>query len=70
MKCTFFVYAFHFIPVRFVNKLAARILPGSSAAAVFLFLTMPAIGYGLSWAAALVLKRWFPRLWELLNGGR
>ncbi len=70
MECTFFVYAFHFLPVRLIGKLAARAFPGNVFLAAVLYLAMPAIGYALSWQAAKLLGRYAPQVWRVLSGGR
>lgn len=70
MECTFFVYAFHFLPVRLVGKLAAKIFPGNVFAATVLYLVMPAIGYAVCWQAAKILRRFAPHVWRVLSGGR
>ncbi len=70
MECTFFVYAFHFPPVRLINKLAARLLPGNTAAALICFAVMPFAAYALCWQAARFLRRFAPGVWQVLSGGR
>ena len=69
MDYTFFIYAFHFILVRFLNKILARWLWGSELAAGLLYLGMPALVTAICCLVASVLRR-FPWLWNLLNGGR
>ncbi len=70
MMCTFFVYAFHFLPVRLINKLAAAAFPGKAWIAAAIYLIMPAAAYWICWQTARLLKRFAPRLWEIANGGR
>lgn len=70
MECTFFVYAFHFLPVRLMNKLAALAFPGNVVLAEALFLVMPAAGYAACWLTAKLLRRFAPDVWRILNGGR
>ena len=70
MECTFFVYAFHFLPVRLIGKLAAMAFPGNVFVAVVLYLAMPAIGYAVCWQVAKFLQRFSPRVWRALSGGR
>ena len=69
MDYTFFIYAFHFIPVRFLNKFLAKWLWGSELAAGLLYLGMPALVTAICCLAAGMLRHvlW---LWKLLNGGR
>lgn len=69
MNDTFFIYAFHFIPVRFLNKLFAGWLRGSEPAAWLLYLGMPALVTAICCLFACILRR-LPWLWKLLNGGR
>ena len=70
MTTTFFIYALHFIPTRLVNKVGAMLFPGNGAAAALLYLLMPAVIVILCNQAARFLRRYTPRLWMLLNGGR
>lgn len=70
MTCTFFIYAFHFIPVRFINKAAAVFFPGSEAVALVLFLCMPVLAVAVSYQAVRFLRRFTPKTWRLLNGDR
>ncbi len=70
MECTFFVYAFHFAPVRLAGKLAAGVFPGNGFVAAALYLAMPAIAYAVCWQAAKLLRRFAPRIWRVLSGGR
>lgn len=70
MGDTFFIYAFHFIPVRFINKAAAGWLKGNAAAAGLLYLLMPVPAIGLCCVAAGFLRRFSPAVWKVLNGGR
>lgn len=73
MKYSFFLYAVHFAIVRLINKGAAILLPG--AAQVWyvpfaLFLFMPILVLFVSTAAGSVLRRFLPKTWSLLTGGR
>ena len=70
MECTFFVYAFHFLPVRLLNKLAAKAFYGNGFLAAVLYLVMPAIGYAVCWQAAKLIMHLTPRIWRVLSGGR
>lgn len=70
MKATFFIYAFHFIPVRLVNKLAGKLLYGSGAAALVFYLIMPAIAVAASAAVLAGLNRLCPKMADILSGGR
>lgn len=70
MECTFFVYAFHFVPVRFINKIASGLFYGNSMAAAVLFIVMPLLAFSVCYLAAIILRRFASPLWEILNGGR
>jgi len=70
MGDTFFIYAFHFIPVRFLNKVAAGWFRGNGAAAGLLFLLMPVPVILICCGTAGVLRKISPRIWRFLNGGR
>ncbi len=70
MTITFFIYALHFIPTRFINKIGAILLPGNEAAAWILFLSMPVVIVIFCNQAARFLRKFMPKLWMLLNGAR
>lgn len=70
MKQNFFLYAVHFALVRLINKTGALLLPSEPVVPVVLFLMMPAVAVFLSWQISRFLKRFLPRLFRLLNGGR
>ncbi len=69
MTCTFFIYAFHFIPVRFINKLAASWWQGSETAASVIYFAMPLFAVFICGILAWGMRRWTPGVWKLLNGG-
>ena len=70
MRCTFFIYAVHFVIVRAANKAGAVIFPGSTAAGFLLYIFMPVPVVFLCWQMAKILRRFCPRIWVVLNGGR
>lgn len=70
MTCTFFIYAFHFIPVRLINKICAALAPGALWLAGALFLIMPVIAVAVCYQAVRILRKFAPRLWKVMNGGR
>lgn len=70
MTTTFFIYALHFIPTRLLNKVGAILFPEHIVVAGFLFFSMPFLIVVLCNQAARTLKKWTPKLWMLLNGGR
>lgn len=70
MTYNFFLYATHFAVVRFVNKAGAMILPNHITIPLILYLLMPAAAVFVSYGTALLIGRFLPKLWFLLNGGR
>lgn len=70
MTCTFFIFAVHFIPVRFINKAAALMLPGNAAVACLLFLAMPVLTIIICYQPVRLMRKYTPRLWGLMNGNR
>ena len=70
MTMTFFIYAFHFVPVRFLNKAAALLFPGNEAVCLALFALMPLIAVLCCRLAAGLLSRFLPRAFGVLSGGR
>lgn len=76
MRQSMFLYAVHFIPVRFVNKAAAMLLHGAASeavrgiAAVLIYLLLPAIVTAVSYSIAGFLVRHVPAFWRILSGGR
>lgn len=81
MRQSMFLYAVHFIVVRFVNKgsalllakaAAAGLIPKSvlSGAAVAIYFALPAAVVAVSYGAAWFLSRYLPPVWRILSGGR
>lgn len=70
MTCNFFLYATHFAFVRLINKAGAKLLPPLPWIPFLLYLFMPLLVLLLSGLLANVLRRYLPRFWCLLNGGR
>lgn len=70
MTCTFFIYATHFIVVRFINKAAAIIFSGNQLISMMLYLSMPIIAVIICYQAARFFRRYLPEIWKILNGGR
>ena len=70
MEYNFFLYAIHFALVRLVNKTVAIGLWGYWPIPVALFLFMPMLMIWVSSFVGSQMKRWTPRLWGVLNGGR
>lgn len=70
MTHNFFLYAVHFAIVRLINKAGAKLLPPLPWVPFVLYLLMPFLVVLISSLLALILRRYLPRLWYLLNGGR
>lgn len=76
MRQSMFLYAVHFVIVRFVNKGSAMILrPGlgekaMAAASLAVYFVLPVIVVTVSYMAALFLGKYMPWLWRILSGGR
>lgn len=70
MKFSLFLYAFHFLPVRAINKIGALLLPHNAVSAMAVYVILPVIVVLLTWGLAEFLKKKIPPLWKLLSGGR
>lgn len=81
MRQGIFIYAIHYVVVRFVNKgasmllwrLSDRGLAGETAhlfGALTIYFVLPALIVFISYGIALVLTRRFPVVWRILSGGR
>lgn len=76
MRQSMFLYAIHFIVVRFVNKESALIFgnflgeTAMAAASMAVYLVLPALVVTVSYGAALILVRFAPPVWRILSGGR
>lgn len=70
MNYNFFLYAYHFLLVRGINKAGALLLAPGAATALAVYLVLPFITILVNWLTAQLLKRYLPPLWSLLNGGR
>ena len=76
MRQSLFLYAIHFIVVRFVNKGAALVLVQHAPEnvrcimATAVYFAIPAIIVTVSYFMARILVRWMPLLWRILSGGR
>lgn len=70
MKQNFFLYAIHFALVRLVNKAGALVLGGNAAAALGIFLVMPAVMAVASYGLSRLLGRFLPGVYGVLSGGR
>lgn len=70
MECNFFLYAIHFALVRLVNKAVALVAPPVFWIPMLLYLMMPGLMVAVSFWISVGLKRYLPKLWSVLNGGR
>ena len=81
MKQSLFLYAIHFIIVRFVNKgtaimlvkgIAAEVVPQKmgSGLALLTYFAIPVIVLAVSYPTARFLSRWVRPIWSVLSGGR
>ncbi len=81
MRQSLFLYAIHFIIVRFINKgtalalakgIAAEIIPESimSGLAVGIYFAIPAIVLMVSYPIARAISKYLPSVWSVLSGGR
>ncbi len=70
MKQNFFLYAIHFAMVRLINKTGAFLLPSVPVIPIGIFLMMPVVCVFFSYYIACLLRKFLPRTWCLLNGGR
>lgn len=76
MRQSLFLYATHFMIVRFINKGTALAVRGrigeaqSAAVSMLVFLFLPAAAILISYLIARLLIRYAPGIWHLLSGGR
>jgi hypothetical protein len=70
MKQNFFLYAIHFAMVRLINKTGAFLLPSVPVIPIGIFLMMPVVCVFFSYYIGCLLRKFLPRTWCLLNGGR
>ena len=70
MYDTFFIYAFHFAPVRLINKGLARAFRGNGTAAIVLFFLMPVLIVCLAEAVCAFGRKRLPFLFSLFTGSR
>ena len=76
MHQSFFLYAIHFMVVRFINKGAALVLgeilseEAMCAAALWIYFAIPIVVIAVSYGLAKLLSKWTPAVWRLLSGGR
>lgn len=67
---SFGIYLFHEFLLTFIRKAAVKLLPLTPVSQLLQYLLIPAAVVVLCIAICMVLKKWFPRLYGLLTGGR
>ena len=67
---SFGIYLFHEFLLTFDQKAAMKLLPLPPVSKLLQYLLIPAVVVVLCIAICMVLKKWFPRLYGLLTGGR
>lgn len=67
---TFFIYAGHGTILEFLHLLGAYTLPDSAMVALITYILFPAITLGILVLLSKFYKRFTPRLWKVINGGR
>lgn len=81
MRQSLFLYAVHFMIVRFINKGSALVLEKAveaeivserfmDGAALGIYFMIPAVVVTISYVLARMLSRWTPLIWKGLSGGR
>ncbi len=72
MRFNFFIYAVHYLEIRFFQTVVSLLFGGSvpEAAGLVLYLLMPALCIGAAVPVGTFLKQKLPRLWSVLTGGR
>ena len=71
MRINFFVYATHYMVIRAVWALEqAAGLNGSQTANIITYLVMPAICISAAYGLSLVMKKYAPKTYSVLTGGR
>ena len=70
MGISFYIYATHFMIVRFGNKMVCQIFGESMYYGVLAFLLLPVAALAFAGITAVWLSRYTPFLWRLLSGNR
>lgn len=70
MKINFFIYATHPLLIDAFSKLYAHFLPDSSFFCLTNYCLAVIFNFLLIAALAKILTKYFPKLWNMLNGGR
>ena len=67
---TFFIYAGHGTVLEFLQAIASAVFSDSALVALVTYITFPVITLGILVLVSLVLKRFLPKFWSLINGAR
>ena len=67
---TFFIYAGHGTILEFLQAIASAIFPDSAVTAILTYITFPVITLGLLVGLSIVLKKFLPKFWSVINGAR
>ena len=67
---TFFIYAGHGTVLEFLQTIATILFPDSAIVALLTYLTFPVITLAILVGVSLILKRFLPKFWSLINGAR
>lgn len=67
---TFFIYSGHGTILELFQQLHLHIFPHNAVTALAEYVCLPVITLGILVLASILLKRFMPKLWKLVNGGR
>ena len=67
---TFFIYSAHGTVLELLQYIVHLFFPESTAVALAEYLLLPVFTLLILVGASLILKRFLPALWKLVNGGR
>ena len=71
MKVNFFVYATHYMIIRIIWALeTAAGLNGYQTANIITYLVMPAICVSAAYGLSVIMKKYVPKVYSALTGGR
>ena len=71
MKVNFFVYATHYMIIRIIWALeTAAGLNGNQTANIITYLVMPAICVSAAYGLSVIMKKYVPKVYSALTGGR
>lgn len=70
MKCTFYIYAVHFMIVQFGNKLVCSVFGDSMYIGMAMFVILPVAVIIFCGITSYIMSRYVPLIWKLLSGSR